>query len=147
MCTIDRCGNNRKVVLLQRKPTRRRFTVLHEISSLNEYSFLRCPYETLTARFPVSTDVAMLHESGYTTCLHESDVPVRSLIAHLPRISYLIHRTMGSSSPHNGWLLSAFTAEHLPKDKQFPSGTYQGTKYFSYNGKTMLELRKEKGNW
>ncbi len=45
------------------------------------------------------------------------------------------------------WSLSAFTAEHLPEKMQNNSGSYRGTKYFSYHGKTMLELRKEKGNW
>lgn len=50
---------------------------------------------------------------------------------------------------YNGrlWSLSAFTAEHLPESQQNTSGSYQGTKYFSYNGKTMLQLRKESGNW
>ena len=41
------------------------------------------------------------------------------------------------------WSLSAFTREFLPEDKQNTSGSYQGPKYFSYNGKTLSELRKE----
>lgn len=41
------------------------------------------------------------------------------------------------------WSLSAFTREFLPEDKQNPSGAYQGPKFFSYNGKTLSELRKE----
>lgn len=41
------------------------------------------------------------------------------------------------------WSLSAFTREFLPEDKQNNSGAYQGPKYFSYNGKTLSELRKE----
>lgn len=45
------------------------------------------------------------------------------------------------------WSLSAFTAEHLPESQQNSSGSYQGTKYFTYNGKTMVDLRKELGNW
>ncbi len=40
--------------------------------------------------------------------------------------------------------LSAFTANFLPEEKQNPSGTYQGPKYFSYKGKVLSELRKEK---
>ena len=44
------------------------------------------------------------------------------------------------------WSLSAFTREFLPEDKQNISGAYQGPKYFSYNGKTLSELRKEVGN-
>lgn len=39
--------------------------------------------------------------------------------------------------------LSAFTANFLPEEKQNASGAYQGPKYFSYNGKTLNELRKE----
>lgn len=42
------------------------------------------------------------------------------------------------------WSLSAFTREFLPEEKQNTSGSYQGPKYFSYNGKTLSELRKEK---
>lgn len=42
------------------------------------------------------------------------------------------------------WSLSAFTREFLPEDKQNTSGAYQGPKYFSYEGKTLNELRKEK---
>ena len=41
------------------------------------------------------------------------------------------------------WSLSAFTREFLPEDKQNNSGAYQEPKYFSYNGKTLSELRKE----
>ena len=40
--------------------------------------------------------------------------------------------------------LSAFTANFLPEEKQYASGAYQGPKYFSYNGKALSELRKEK---
>ncbi len=40
--------------------------------------------------------------------------------------------------------LSSFTSEFLPKEKQNTSGAYQGPKFFSYNGKTLAKLRKEK---
>ncbi len=40
--------------------------------------------------------------------------------------------------------LSAFTANFLPEEKHNTSGAYQGPKYFSYNGKVLSELRKEK---
>lgn len=43
--------------------------------------------------------------------------------------------------------LSAFTANFLPEEKQNSSGAYQGPKYFSYNGKVLSELRKEKENY
>ena len=40
--------------------------------------------------------------------------------------------------------LSAFTGTFLPDEMQTPSRAYQGPKYFSYNGKTLYELRNEK---
>lgn len=40
--------------------------------------------------------------------------------------------------------LSNFTANFLPEEKQNPSGAYQGPLFFSYNGKTLKDLRKEK---
>ena len=42
------------------------------------------------------------------------------------------------------WSLSAFTAEFLPEEMQNTSGAYQGPKYFSYEGKTMQQMRLEK---
>ena len=49
---------------------------------------------------------------------------------------------------HEGrlWSLSAFTGTFLPADQQNNSGAYQGPKYFSYEGKTLAELRKDKDN-
>ena len=41
------------------------------------------------------------------------------------------------------WSLSAFTAEFLPENMQNISGSYQGPKYFSYNGKELSKLRSE----
>lgn len=40
--------------------------------------------------------------------------------------------------------LSAFTANFLPEEMQTASGTYQGPKYFSYQGKKLSDLRNEK---
>ena len=40
--------------------------------------------------------------------------------------------------------LSPFVGTFLPKDKQTPSKAYQGPKFFSYNGKVLDDLRKEK---
>ncbi|MBP5420045.1 MAG: GIY-YIG nuclease family protein [Bacteroidales bacterium] len=42
------------------------------------------------------------------------------------------------------WSLSAFTAEFLPESMQNTSGAYQGPKYFSYEGKTMWQMRLER---
>lgn len=41
------------------------------------------------------------------------------------------------------WSLSAFTAEFLPEEMQNASGAYQGPKFFSYEGKTMWQMRLE----
>ena len=40
--------------------------------------------------------------------------------------------------------LSPFVGTFLPEDKQIPSKAYQGPKFFSYNGKVLDDLRKEK---
>lgn len=40
--------------------------------------------------------------------------------------------------------LSPFVGTFLPEDKQTPSKAYQGPKFFSYNGKVLDDLRKEK---
>ncbi len=42
------------------------------------------------------------------------------------------------------WSISAFTREFLPEEEQNNSGSYQGPKFFSYEGKTLSELRREK---
>ena len=41
--------------------------------------------------------------------------------------------------------LSAFTANFLPEEKQNTSGAYQGPKCFSFGGKTLFDLRNERG--
>lgn len=40
--------------------------------------------------------------------------------------------------------LSPFVGTFLPEDKQTPSGAYQGALYFTYNGVTLSELRRQK---
>ena len=42
------------------------------------------------------------------------------------------------------WSLSAFCGTYLPKEKQNHSGAYQGPKYFSFDGKTLWQIRLEK---
>ena len=42
------------------------------------------------------------------------------------------------------WSLSSFCGTYLPEDKQNQSGAYQGPKYFSYQGKTLWEIRLER---
>lgn len=47
---------------------------------------------------------------------------------------------------HEGriWSLSAFCGTFLPDDMQNTSGAYQGPRYFSYQGKTLWEIRLER---
>lgn len=40
--------------------------------------------------------------------------------------------------------LTSFCKEFLPEEKRIPAGTYQGPLYFSYQGKTLDEIRKER---
>ena len=42
------------------------------------------------------------------------------------------------------WSLSAFCGTYLPDNMRNPSDAYQGPKYFSYNGKTLWEIRLER---
>ncbi len=42
------------------------------------------------------------------------------------------------------WSLSAFCGTYLPEEKQNTSGSYQGPKYFSYNGKSLWDIRLER---
>lgn len=46
---------------------------------------------------------------------------------------------------YNGriYKLSPFTREHMPKDMENDSKSYQGSKYFTYKGKVLDDLRKE----
>ena len=39
------------------------------------------------------------------------------------------------------WALSAFVKEFIPKKNA--AGTYQGPKYFSYQGRTLVDIRAE----
>ena len=42
------------------------------------------------------------------------------------------------------WSLSNFTATFIPDEMRNHSDAYQGPKYFSYEGKTLWEIRLEK---
>jgi T5orf172 domain. len=42
--------------------------------------------------------------------------------------------------------LSPFTATFMPEDKKNTSGAYQGSKYFTFNGKVLTDIRKELEN-
>ena len=40
--------------------------------------------------------------------------------------------------------LNRFVVEYLPDERRIPAGTYQGPKYFTYNSKTLWQLKLEK---
>lgn len=42
--------------------------------------------------------------------------------------------------------LSAFVKTYIPNEKRNPSGTYQGSKYFSYEGRILDDIRFELEN-
>ena len=42
--------------------------------------------------------------------------------------------------------ISPFVGTFMPEEQRNASGAYQGAKYFSYNGKVLDEIRKEKEN-
>ncbi len=52
------------------------------------------------------------------------------------------------SVEYNGriYKLSPFAGTFMPEDMRNQSGAYQGAKFFSYNGKTLTTIRKDKEN-
>ena len=42
------------------------------------------------------------------------------------------------------YFLSGFCKAFIPEDQKHKAGSYEGTTYFTYNGKTLKEIRKEK---
>jgi hypothetical protein len=44
------------------------------------------------------------------------------------------------------FLISPFVGTFMPEEQRNASGAYQGAKYFSYTGKVLDEIRKEKEN-
>ena len=40
--------------------------------------------------------------------------------------------------------LSGFCKAFIPEDQKHRAGSYEGTTYFTYNGKTLKEIRNEK---
>ena len=45
----------------------------------------------------------------------------------------------------NYYKLSPFVRDFIPESMRNDSGAYQGSKFFSYNGKTLDDMRKERG--
>lgn len=55
-------------------------------------------------------------------------------------------RVAGSNKIEYGnrlYSMTAFTREFMPDERRLPADSYQGPLYFTYNGKTLVELRKE----
>ena len=57
-------------------------------------------------------------------------------------VEKLVHKTIDRLT--DLWSLSAFCGTYLPEEMHNKSESYQGPKYFSYNGKTLWEIRLER---
>jgi hypothetical protein len=53
---------------------------------------------------------------------------------------------MTASSTKDVSINSPFVGTFMPEEHRNTSGAYQGAKYFSYKGKVLDEIRKEKEN-
>lgn len=73
------------------------------------------------------------------------DIKIGELITFIPT-GLVVKIASDDSIEYEGriYKLSPFVGTFMPEDKRNTSGAYQGAKYFSYNGKILEELRKEK---
>ena len=75
------------------------------------------------------------------------DIKIGELITFIPT-SIQVKVASDDSIEYEGriYKLSPFVGTFIPEEQRNTSGAYQGAKYFSYNGKVLDELRKEKEN-
>ncbi len=75
------------------------------------------------------------------------DIKIGELITFIPT-SIQVKVASDDSIEYEGriYKLSPFVGTFMPEEQRNTSGAYQGAKYFSYNGKVLDELRKEKEN-
>lgn len=73
------------------------------------------------------------------------DIKIGELITFIPT-GVVAKVASDDSIEYEGriYKLSPFVGTFMPEDKRNTSGAYQGPKYFSYNGKILEDLRKEK---
>lgn len=73
------------------------------------------------------------------------DIPVGELVTFVPT-GIQVKVASDNSVEYQGRLykLSRFAHDFMPPDKRNTSGAYQGSKYFSFEGKILEDLRKER---
>ncbi|MBD5585404.1 MAG: GIY-YIG nuclease family protein [Clostridia bacterium] len=75
------------------------------------------------------------------------DIKIGELITFIPT-GVVVKVASDDSIEYDGriYKLSPFVGTFMPEDKRNTSGAYQGAKYFSYEGRILDDLRKEKEN-
>ena len=75
------------------------------------------------------------------------DIKIGELITFIPTCIQ-VKVASDDSIEYNGriYKLSPFVGTFMPEEQRNTSGAYQGAKYFSYNGKMLDEIRKEREN-
>lgn len=73
------------------------------------------------------------------------DIPIGSTLTFIPT-GIKVKVASDDQIEYEGriYKLSPFVGTFMPEDKQNTSGAYQGSKYFSYEGKVLEEMRMEK---
>ena len=73
------------------------------------------------------------------------DIKIGELITFVPT-GLVVRVASDDSIEYDGriYKLSPFVGTFMPEEKRNTSGAYQGAKYFSYNGRVLEDLRKEK---
>ena len=73
------------------------------------------------------------------------DIKIGELITFVPT-GLVVRVASDDSIEYDGriYKLSPFVGTFMPEEKRNTSGAYQGAKYFSYNGRILEDLRKEK---
>ena len=73
------------------------------------------------------------------------DIKIGELITFIPT-GIQVKVASDDSIEYEGriYKLSPFVGTFMPEEQRNTSGAYQGAKYFSYNGKVLDEIRKER---
>lgn len=73
------------------------------------------------------------------------DIKIGELITFIP-IGLVVKVASDDSIEYDGriYKLSPFVGTFMPEDKRNTSGAYQGAKYFSYKGRILDDIRKER---